>query len=96
MLPSQLLTSPPADALWPTPHSRLFDFEATRAGAEDIDRLAVAARGRMRRADRTVLGHGDWRAEHVRVEGDVPVVAFDRDSTFQHLVAYHGSELLEF
>src|SRR4029453_4732140 len=33
MLPSQPRTSPPAGALWPPPHSRLFYFEATRAGA---------------------------------------------------------------
>jgi aminoglycoside phosphotransferase (APT) family kinase protein len=29
---------------------------------------------------RRVIGHGDWRAEHVRFEGDRPVVAFDWDS----------------
>jgi aminoglycoside phosphotransferase (APT) family kinase protein len=80
MLPSQLLTSPPADGLWPTPHSRLFDFEATREGAEDIDRLATDARFRMRPQGRVVLGHGDWRAEHVRFEADDPIVAFDWDS----------------
>jgi Phosphotransferase enzyme family len=80
MLPSQLLTSPPAGALWPPPHSRLFDFEATRAGADDIERLAAAARDRMRHAGRIVLGHGDWRAEHVRFEAGEAVVAFDWDS----------------
>jgi hypothetical protein len=78
-LPSSLL-SLPAGTLWPTPHSRLFDFETTRAGAADIDALAADARARLTPAGRTVLGHGDWRAEHVRFEGSTPVVAFDWDS----------------
>jgi hypothetical protein len=78
-LPSQL-TSVPEGALWPTPHSRLFDFDATRAGAEDIDAVAAEARSRMVPGGRTVLGHGDWRAEHVRFEAMRPVVAFDWDS----------------
>ena len=38
-LPPSLLTSTPADALWPRPHSKLFDFDATRDGAEYIDEL---------------------------------------------------------
>jgi hypothetical protein len=79
-LPSQLLPASSASRLWPTPHSRLFDFEATRAGAADIDALATAARDRMAPAGRIVLGHGDWRAEHVRFEGERAVVAYDWDS----------------
>lgn len=78
-LPPGLLTSP-VDALWPRPHSKLFDFEATRHGAEDIDELAAAARARMASIGRRVVGHSDWRAEHVRFDGDRPVVAFDWDS----------------
>lgn len=70
----------PPDTLWPVPHSRLFDFDATRAGAEDIDRVAVAARSAMAPAGVVVLGHGDWRAEHVRFIGSKPAVAFDWDS----------------
>lgn len=80
MLPSQLMTAQSLGALWPAPHSRLFDFDATRAGAEDIDRLASAARARMTPAGAIVLGHGDWRVEHVRFEGAHPVAAFDWDS----------------
>jgi hypothetical protein len=80
VLPAQLLCSLPPGELWPTPHSRLFDFEATRAGAEDIDELAAEARVRMTTAGRIVLGHGDWRAEHVRFQATEPVVAFDWDS----------------
>ena len=66
--------------LWPTPHSRLFDFDATTRGAEYIDELAAEARGPMIDVGRGVIGHCDWRAEHVRFEGDVPVVGFDWDS----------------
>src|SRR6478609_8621167 len=34
----------PPEALWPKPHSVLFDFEATADGAEWIDEIARAAR----------------------------------------------------
>ncbi len=84
-LPSSILTSPGTDALWPRPHSKLFDFEATRHGAEYIDELAAAARARMMPAGRQVVGHSDWRAEHVRFDGDTPVVAFDWDSLCREL-----------
>jgi aminoglycoside phosphotransferase (APT) family kinase protein len=79
-LPTGLLSSTPANALWPRPHSKLFDFDATHRGAEYIDEIAAAARARMMPAGRQVIGHSDWRAEHVRFEGDRPVVAFDWDS----------------
>lgn len=79
-LPASLMTSAPPDALWPRPHSKLFDFEATRQGAEYIDELAAAARARMHPVGARVVGHSDWRAEHVRFEGDRPVVAFDWES----------------
>jgi hypothetical protein len=62
------------------PHSRLFDFDSTTAGAEYIDELAARARALMVPTGRVVLGHGVWRAEHVRFEGDEPVVGFDWDS----------------
>jgi Ser/Thr protein kinase RdoA (MazF antagonist) len=69
----------PADRLWPRPHSPLFDFEATRAGAEAIDALAAEAR-RAPRAGARVVGHFDWRTEHVRFAGDRVVAVFDWDS----------------
>jgi hypothetical protein len=78
-LPSSILTAIPTGGLWPRPHSRLFDFEATRDGAEYIDELAAEARNRMAPVGARVIGHSDWRVEHVRFEGDVPVVAFDWD-----------------
>jgi hypothetical protein len=67
-------------ALWPTPHSKLFDFAATAKGAEWIDEVAAHARERMKPAGKNVIGHGDWRAEHVRFRDTAPVVAFDWDS----------------
>jgi hypothetical protein len=66
--------------LWPTPHSKLFDFDATTSGAEYIDQLARKARARMTAVGRTVIGHGDWRAEHVRFEGSIVTMGFDWDS----------------
>jgi hypothetical protein len=81
-----------ADALWPIPHSRLFDFVATSRGAEWIDEIAALARERMIPAGRRVIGHGDWRQEHVRFIGDAPVVAFDWDSLcYEHEPALLGS-----
>jgi hypothetical protein len=67
--------------LWPTPHNVLFDFEATSAGAEWIDEIAVAALAvRDERVGREVVGHGDWVANHVRFDGAEPCVAYDWDS----------------
>lgn len=53
--------------LYPTPHSPLFDFEATAAGAEWIDDIAMAARGPMS-DDPPVIAHGDWSARNVRLD----------------------------
>jgi hypothetical protein len=74
-----LLTSM-GDALWPKPHSKLFDFAATAKGAEWIEDVAERARERMQPVGNRVIGHGDWRAEHVRFLANTPVVAFDWDS----------------
>lgn len=79
-LPYSLLFDWPRGRLWPQPHSKLFDFEATTEGAQYIDEVAAKALERMTPAGRAVIGHGDWRAEHVRFEGNIPVVAFDWDS----------------
>jgi hypothetical protein len=78
-LKAALLTAAP-DTLWPRPHSKLFDSAATSRGAEWIDELAALAREQMVPAGRRVIGHSDWRQEHVRFVGDKPVVAFDWDS----------------
>src|ERR1700688_472638 len=58
-LPSSLLTSAPTNALRPPPHSKLFDFDATRDGAEYIDEVAAIARGRMVPVGRRIIGHSD-------------------------------------
>lgn len=77
-LPPHLLA--PRPGLWPTPHARIFDFDATARGAEWIDDVARAALARLQPAGEVVIGHGDWRVEHVRFDGDRIVVAFDWDS----------------
>ncbi|MCZ7681644.1 MAG: phosphotransferase [Sandaracinaceae bacterium] len=69
----------PRDRLWPRPHSPLYDFDATRAGAEPIDALASSARRAPRHGDE-VIAHFDWRSEHARFDGDRIVVAYDWDS----------------
>jgi Phosphotransferase enzyme family len=78
-LESSLLASPGV-ALWPVPHSKLFDFSANAKKAEWIDDVAKRARAQMIPAGSRVIGHGDWRAEHVRFKGNTPVIAFDWDS----------------
>jgi hypothetical protein len=47
---------------------RRFDFPGSARGAEWIDRLAAQARRRLDEhvADNPVVGHGDWRVEHLR------------------------------
>src|SRR5205807_2375298 len=100
LVPSTLLKpallAPAPGTLWPTPHSKLFDFAATSRGAEWIDDLAALAREQMTPAGRRVIGHGDWRQEHVRFIGNEPVVAFDWDSLCCELepallgIAAHG------
>jgi hypothetical protein len=64
--------------LWPTPHSRIFDFEATRRGTEWID--VLAARARSTAVGDTVVGHGDWSAKHFRFDGDEITAVYDWDS----------------
>ena len=79
LLRPSLLTSA-GDALWPTPHSKLFNFAASEKGAEWIDDVAERARERMTPVGDRVIGHGDWGAEHVRFLATTPVAAFDWDS----------------
>jgi hypothetical protein len=52
---------------WPAPHSVLFDFEGSRAGAEWIDAIGAETASRLAR-DRgaVVIGHSDWSAHNVR------------------------------
>jgi hypothetical protein len=76
---------PPADlwrlwsfeSLWPPPHQP--DIDLTVAGGEWIDRIAADARARLPSAvgRPLIVGHVDWRCEHVLVDpdsGDVTAV----------------------
>ena len=56
--------------LWPPPHQEHIDLRAS--GGEWIDRIAADARRRMREAPEAslVVGHLDWRCEHVLVDPD--------------------------
>jgi hypothetical protein len=67
-----------AQALWPQPHSRIFDFEATRDGTEWID--AFAERARSRPVSDPVVGHSDWSVKQFRFVGDEISAIYDWDS----------------
>lgn len=72
---------PAASSLWPAAHDLRFDFAGTAAGAEWIDDAAAGARRRLRSANLPpVIGHFDWRAEHVRFAGGEVVATYDWDS----------------
>jgi hypothetical protein len=70
---------PSSDQLWPRPHNALFDFDATRAGAEWIDEVAREAKARNRRGP-NVIAHQDWTFRHVRWKAGEPTVVYDWDS----------------
>jgi hypothetical protein len=79
-------TAIPAERLWPRPHSPLFDFDATAAGAAWIDDLARRARSRAAQATGPrVVGHFDWRVEHLRFAGGRVVASYDWDSLHSEL-----------
>lgn len=71
------------DGLWPVPHNALFDFEATKLGAEWIDEIARVAKNRSRETEIGVerVGHTDWSAKHFRFDERLePTVLYDWDS----------------
>lgn len=72
---------PDKDALWPPPHNALYDFEATRKGAEWIDAIAARVKTVVDNFDsRFVVGHTDWSADQVRIaKGEISAV-YDWDS----------------
>ncbi len=71
----------PAGVIWPTPHSKLFDFEATTAGAEWIDEIARKAREiKVHGAGQLVVGHMDWSVKHLRYIGERVNIIYDWDS----------------
>ncbi len=74
-------TSLPSGQTFPRPHSPRFDFAATAAGAEWIDELAARARARSKQAaGEKVIGHFDWRIEHLRFDNGRIVTIYDWDS----------------
>jgi len=76
-----LLSRIPDGQIWPEPHSAIFDFEASAAGAEWIDKLAAHAREVLRRpAGERVLAHVDWSVKHLRFEKGAVTVVYDWDS----------------
>ena len=69
------------DGLYPPPHSPMFDFEATAAGAEWIDEIAIAARDVLDTEDAPeALVHTDWSSRNVRIDDDVLVAVYDWES----------------
>lgn len=72
---------PPEGRLFPKPHAPRFDFEGTVEDAGWIHRLALAAIGRREgRVAEPVLGHYDWRVEHLRFAGGELCAVYDWES----------------
>ncbi|MGI8593069.1 MAG: hypothetical protein ACR2ML_01640 [Solirubrobacteraceae bacterium] len=71
-----------SERLWRQPHDPRFDFAGTARGAEWIDRLATEARRHLDEhvADDQVVGHSDWRVEHLRFTGGAVSAVYDWDS----------------
>src|SRR5207237_9839292 len=71
----------PDDGVFPQPHSPLFDFDATGAGAEWIDDIGERAKA-LRDADTSepVIAHTDWSLRNVRLDRRGPVAVYDWDS----------------
>ncbi len=71
----------PRDGLWHAPHNALFDFEATRDGADWIERLAEASRSVILAAEGpAVIGHRDWSARNMRFRNGEVSIVYDWDS----------------
>lgn len=68
-------------ALYPEPHSPIFDFEASAAGAEWIDAFAVEAK-QLLKGDHSepVIAHTDWSARNVRLGSERVLAVYDWDS----------------
>ena len=61
----------PANAAFGTAHNILFDFQATRRGAEWIDEIAIASAHIAQGGPNTiVVGHPDWSMHNVRLQND--------------------------
>lgn len=70
-LPGLLRHEYPANGAFGPAHNILFDFEATRRGAEWIDEIAIASARIAQQAPGTVVvGHRDWSMHNVRLQND--------------------------
>ena len=67
-------------ALYPQPHGKIFNFEATATGAEWIDEFARRARDTETHDGARALGHADWKIEHLRFQDGRIVATYDWDS----------------
>lgn len=68
-------------ALYPQPHSPIFDFERTAAGADWIDDLGRRALAVIEGADLSpVVTHTDWAARNVRFGAEGLLAIYDWDS----------------
>jgi hypothetical protein len=80
-LPHSLVMEVVPGTPWPRPHHPMFDFEATRRGAEWIDAIARRARALLAAGDgRLVIGHSDWSVKDFRFEGNRIVAIYDWQS----------------
>jgi hypothetical protein len=71
----------PDEQLYPEPHSPLFDFEATAAGAGWIDEAARWALSAREQDESTaVVAHTDWSARNVRFDEERLLAVYDWDS----------------
>ncbi len=68
------------ESLYPQPHGKIFNFETTSGGAGWIDEFARRARKGISWKEGKVLGHGDWRVEHLRFQDGKIVATYDWDS----------------
>lgn len=66
-----------ARQLFPEPHNARFDFATP--GGEWIDAIARRAKP-LREAGRWVVGHCDWRTQHVRIDRGRLTAVYDWDS----------------
>ncbi len=79
---AQLIAHPlaqPDSGLYPKPHSPLFDFEATKEGAEWIDELARLAKANGSDGA-NVVAHTDWSARNIRLRAEGVCAVYDLDS----------------
>jgi hypothetical protein len=71
----------PHDGPFPEPHSPIFDFPATAAGTEWLERLATDANAIVSEDESPlVVVHTDWSMRNVRTRGDRVVAVYDWDS----------------